>query len=139
LSTFENAPTIVNILIADDERTTRVILRMLLKEHHFNVVGEASDGEEAVKMCSALRPDIVFLDIDMPKLNGHDATVRIREENSASGIVIISALATAHNVKQALEAGANSFIVKPFTAIRVVDAIEQCRNAMEQCRKVTTN
>lgn len=100
---------------------------MLLRENYFDVVGEAGDGEKAVELCASLKPDIVFLDIDMPKMNGHQAAQRIRQENSAGGIVMISALATGSNVRQAIEAGANGFVVKPFNAVRVIEAIEQCR------------
>lgn len=117
----------MNILIADDDRTTRIILRMLLHENYFNVVGEAADGEKAVELWASLKPDIVFLDIDMPKLTGHQVTARIRQESANTGIIIVSALATAKNVKQAIDCGANGFVVKPFNAIRVIEAIEQCK------------
>ncbi len=117
----------MKILIADDDRTTRLILRMLLHENHFDVVGEAADGEKAVVLWESLKPDIVFLDIDMPKLTGHDVTVRIRQKSKNTGIIIISALATAKNVKQAIDSGANGFVVKPFNATRVVEAIELCK------------
>lgn len=117
----------MKILIADDDRTTRLILRTLLREHYFDVIGEAADEEKAVELWADLKPDIVFLDIDMPKLNGHEATARIRKESSNTGIIIISALATAKNVKQAIDSGANGFVVKPFTAMRVLDAIDVCR------------
>lgn len=117
----------MKILIADDDRTTRLILRTLLRENYFDVIGEAADGEKAVELWANLKPDIVFLDIDMPKLNGHEATARIRQESTSTGIIIISALATAKNVKQAIDSGANGFVVKPFTAIRVLDAIDVCR------------
>lgn len=100
---------------------------MLLHENYFNVVGEAADGEKAVELWDSLKPDIVFLDIDMPKLNGHEATARIRRKSAGTGIIIISALATAKNVRQAIDSGANGFVVKPFNATRVIEAIEQCR------------
>jgi two-component system, chemotaxis family, chemotaxis protein CheY len=117
----------VKILIADDDRTTRLILRMLLNENYFDVVGEAADGAKAVELWEKLRPDIVFMDIDMPKLNGHEATMRIRQQSATTGIVIISALASAKNVKQAIDSGANGFVVKPFNTTRVVEAIENCK------------
>lgn len=117
----------MKILIADDDRTTRIILRMLLNENRFDVAGEAADGEKAVELWESLRPDIVFLDIDMPKLTGHQVTERIRQKCASTGIIIISALASAKNVKQAIDLGANGFVVKPFNASRVIAAIEQCR------------
>lgn len=102
----------------------------MLSQNFFNVVGEANDGEEAVKLCLELKPHIVFLDIDMPKLNGHQATKQIREHYADIGVVVISALATACNVKDAIQAGANAFVVKPFSQARVNDAIDQCRRAI---------
>lgn len=121
----------MNIVIADDDRTTRAILRTMLSQNFFNVIGEANDGEEAVKLCLELKPQIVFLDIDMPKLNGHEVTKKIREQYADIGVVIISALATAGNVKDAIQAGANAFVVKPFSPARVNEAIDQCRRVLE--------
>lgn len=117
----------MKILIADDESTTRLILKMMLKENYFNVVGEAADGVKALELYRELKPDIVFLDINMPKLDGHQATEAIRKENVGTGIIIVSALATAQNVKHAIQAGANGFIVKPFSTTRVIEAIDLCR------------
>jgi two-component system chemotaxis response regulator CheY len=117
----------LKILIADDDRTTRLILRTLLRENYFDVVGEAADGEKAVELWADLKPEIVFLDIDMPGLTGHEAAALIRKESASVGIIIISALATAKNVKQAIDSGANGFVVKPFNAFRVLEAIDVCR------------
>jgi YesN/AraC family two-component response regulator len=117
----------VKILIADDDRTTRIILRMLLHENYFNVVGEAADGEKALELWESVKPDIIFLDIDMPRLTGHQVTARIRQQCATTGIVVISALASAKNVKHAIDLGANSFVVKPFNASRVIAAIAQCK------------
>lgn len=116
----------INVLIADDDRLTRSVLRLLLQEHLYTVIGEATDGEKAVEMCLGLKPDIAFLDIDMPKLTGHQAALQIKQDNSDIKVIMISALATASNVQQAMQAGASGFVVKPFNAIKVIEAIDLC-------------
>lgn len=116
----------VNVVIADDDNTTRFVLRLLLQEHLFNVVGEANDGEKAVEMCASLKPHIVFMDIEMPKMNGNQATQAIRSALPQVGIIMVSAASTMDNVRQALQAGANSFVVKPFTAAKLTEAIDNC-------------
>lgn len=116
----------VNILIADDDRVTRSVLRLMLQEQLYTVVGEATDGEKAVEMCLSQKPDIAFIDIDMPKLNGHQAAQQIRQDNQNIKIIMISALATMSNVQQAMQAGASGFVVKPFNAVKVIEAIDNC-------------
>lgn len=116
----------VNILIADDDRVTRSVLRLMLQEQLYTVIGEATDGEKAVEMCMSQKPDIAFIDIDMPKLNGHQAAQQIRLDNQNIKIIMISSLATASNVQQALQAGASGFVVKPFNAVKVIEAIGNC-------------
>ena len=116
-------PTFV---IADDDRMTRSLLRMLLQEKQYRVLAEAGDGEKAIELCMQHKPDIIFIDIDMPQLDGHQATRKIREHGLQTQIITISALATLQNVQQAMEAGASSFVVKPFNSKKVHDAVQQC-------------
>lgn len=116
----------VKIIIADDDSTTCSVLRLLLREQGFSVLGEARDGEKAVELCLLHRPDIAFLDIDMPRLSGHEAARKLREHAPDTGIVIVSALPTLENVQKSVEAGAAGFVVKPFNAMKVMDAIGQC-------------
>lgn len=117
---------LVKIVIADDDSTTRYVLRLLLQEQLFNVVGEADDGEKAVELCAAHKPHIAFLDIHMPKMSGHAASQQIRQQNPSTGIIMISALSTLDNVRQAMEAGASGFVVKPFSAVKLTEAINNC-------------
>jgi len=125
------------IVIADDDSTTCSVLRLLLQEHGHQVVGEAHDGEKAVDMCEAHKPDIAFLDIQMPRLTGLQATRRILDSTPGIGIIIVSAIPTLENVQAALQAGAAGFVVKPFNAVKVVDAIEQCRRQRQKSRPTT--
>lgn len=116
----------MNIVIADDDRLTRSVLRLMLQENRYSVLGEASDGEKAVEMCLNLKPHIAFIDIDMPKMNGHQAAQRILSDNPAIKVIMISSLATVNNVQLALQAGASGFVVKPFNAGKVIEAIDNC-------------
>ena len=116
----------INVLIADDDATTRLVLRLLLQEHEFNVIGEATNGEKAVELCCSQKPQIAFLDIDMPRLDGKQAAKKIRAQQPNTSIIIVSAVSTADNVKEAAEAGASAFVVKPFTAGKLIDAIDTC-------------
>jgi two-component system chemotaxis response regulator CheY len=120
----------IKIVIADDDRLTRSVLRLILQEQMYQVVGEAADGERAIEACLVLRPDVAFIDIDMPKFNGHDVVQRVRGGYPHLKVVMISSLATLDNVQQAMRSGANSFVVKPFNAEKVIDAVKNClRNA----------
>ncbi|WP_158592223.1 response regulator transcription factor [Noviherbaspirillum sedimenti] len=116
----------INVVVADDDATTRAALRLLLQDHFYTVVGEAADGERAVELCMALKPHVVFLDIDMPKLNGNQAAQRLRELHPEIGIVVVSALSTLDNVQQARQSGASAFVVKPFNAAKLIGAIDSC-------------
>ena len=115
-----------NFVIADDDRMTRNVLRMFLHEAYHRIVGEACDGEKALDLCIAHQPDIAFIDIDMPKLDGHQATKKVRESCENTQVIVVSSLATASNVQLALQAGASAFVVKPFNSNKINEAIEQC-------------
>ena len=128
----------IRVVIADDDATTRAALRLLLQEHHYTVVGEAPDGERAIELCAGLKPQIVFLDIDMPKLNGNQAAQKLRELQPEIGIVVISALSTLDNVQQALQSGASAFVVKPFNAAKLIGAIDNCLKKMPRLEKKMT-
>lgn len=116
----------VKIVIADDDATTRFVLRLLLQEQLYDVVGEAADGEKAIAMCATYQPHIAFIDIQMPKMNGHDASQHIRQQNPNTRIIMISALSTRDNVQQSMQAGASGFVVKPFSAVKLIEAIDHC-------------
>lgn len=116
----------LKIVIADDDSTTRHVLRLLLHENGHLVVAEAGDGEKAVELCETHKPDIAFLDINMPRLDGHQAAEKIRQRVPHAGMIMISAAPTLDNVQKTLQAGISGFVVKPFNAIKVVEAIEDC-------------
>jgi len=122
----------LNVIIADDDRMTRNVLRLLLRDNGCKVVGEAPDGEKAVELCMQHKPDIAFLDIHMPKLSGHEAAEKIRQDNPVVGMVMITSLPTLDSVQKALQVGATGFVVKPFNAVKVVEAIDNCMKHKRQ-------
>lgn len=118
------APRQLSIVIADDDSTTRLVLRLLLRELGHRVAGEAANGEKAVELCARRIPDLAFLDIHMPRLNGHEAARRIKECNPGIGMIMITSLPTRNAVRNALETGACGFVIKPFSASKVGEAID---------------
>ena len=112
----------IRVLLADDEELVRTGLRMILgAEPGLEVVGEATNGEEAVRLVDELDPDVVLLDIRMPVLDGLEATRRL--ESSSAAVVILTTFDTDANVHEALAAGATGFLLKDAPADRLVTAI----------------
>jgi response regulator NasT len=111
------------VLIAEDEALIRLDLKEMLEEEGYAVVGEAGDGEEAVTLADELRPDLVILDVKMPKLDGIAAAERIAGERVAP-VVILTAFGQRDLVERAREAGAMAYLVKPFQKKDLVPTIE---------------
>ncbi len=111
------------VLVAEDEALIRLDLKEMLEEEGYSVVGEAADGEEAVEMAGRLRPDLVILDVKMPKLDGISAAERIAGERVAP-VVILTAFSQRDLVERAREAGAMAYLVKPFQKKDLVPTIE---------------
>lgn len=103
----------VKILIADDHGIVRTGLKLLLdRATGMEVVGEAADGREAVRLARELKPDITILDIGMPLLNGLDAAAHILRENERTGIIILSMHTDESYILRALDAGAKGYLLK---------------------------
>jgi DNA-binding NarL/FixJ family response regulator len=103
----------IRVLLADDHTIVRAGIRSLLeKMERVEVVGEAGDGREALKMVKTTRPNIVLMDIAMPSLNGLDATMRLRKEFPEVRVIILSMYANEEYVAQALKAGASGYMLK---------------------------
>ena len=116
------------ILIADDHAVLREGMRNLLEqEKDFEVVGEASDGEEAVRLGSKLKPDVVIMDIVMPKLNGIEATRLIKQANPSSAVLILTAYSDIRYILGLLEAGACGYLLKSARSSEIVGAIRAVR------------
>ncbi len=111
------------ILIAEDEAIIRLDLKEMLQEEGYDVVGEAVDGEAAVKLAEELAPDLVILDIVMPGMDGLTAAARIGEKD-LSAVLILTAFSQRDLVEQATRTGAMAYLVKPFQKQDLVPAIE---------------
>lgn len=111
------------VLVAEDEALIRLDLVEMLREEGYEVVGEAGDGEQAVGMATSLRPDLVILDVKMPKLDGIDAAAQITGDRVAP-VVILTAFSQRDLVERAREAGTMAYLVKPFAKRDLVPAIE---------------
>ena len=111
------------VLIAEDEALIRLDLKEMLEEEGYAVVGEAGDGEEAIALADSLRPDLVILDVKMPKVDGIAAAERIAGERVAP-VVILTAFGQRDLVERAREAGAMAYLVKPFQKKDLVPTIE---------------
>lgn len=113
------------ILITDDALFMRVTLKNILTQHGYEVVGEAQNGVEAVKLYDELKPDLVTMDITMPEMNGIEALKKIKSNDSAANVVMCTAMGQKNMVVEAIQAGAKDFIVKPFQPERVIEALEK--------------
>lgn len=115
----------VRIMVVDDSLLMRNKLIKVLESLGYNVVGTASDGVEAIKKFDAILPDVVTMDISMPKMNGLDAVEKIIEKYPSAKIIMISAINQKSLVLEAIEKGAKHFIVKPFSSNKIQTVVEQ--------------
>ncbi len=113
------------ILLVDDAAFMRMMLKDTLVKEGYEIVGEATNGREAVEKYKELRPDLVTMDITMPEVDGVQALRQIKEFDPAAKVVMCSAMGQQAMVLESIQAGAKDFIVKPFQADRVKEAIEK--------------
>ncbi len=114
------------ILIVDDNASVRATLRGIMDTDQFRVVGEASDGVEALEKIEQLEPDIVLLDIVMPRMDGFGVLEAMEEKSDPPSFIVISALAQEGFVLRSIELGASFFIAKPFDARSVCNRVRDC-------------
>ncbi len=117
-----------NILIVDDSRTSRKILRRILEEAGHTIVGESVDGEEGYLKYKQLKPELVTLDITMPKLDGIEALQLIRKADEDARVVMITAAGQKEKMMQAIKYGAAEFIAKPYESDEVTQIIDKVLN-----------
>lgn len=113
------------ILIVDDAAFMRMMIRDILTKNGFEVVGEAQDGAQAIERFKEFKPDLVTMDITMPEMDGITALKEIKKLDGAAKVIMCSAMGQQAMVIDAIQAGAKDFIVKPFQADRVIEAIKK--------------
>ncbi len=113
------------ILIVDDAAFMRAMLKRILEDAGFEIVGEAVNGREAVQLYEELNPDLVTLDMVMPEMGGMEALQAIRAHDRKAKVVIVSAVDQRENLLEAIRSGATEYIVKPFDESRVMKAVRR--------------
>ncbi|SNR95420.1 response regulator receiver and ANTAR domain protein [Haloechinothrix alba] len=111
------------VLVAEDEALIRLDLVEMLREEGYAVVGEAADGEQAISLATELRPDLVILDVKMPKMDGIEAASKITGDRIAP-VVILTAFSQRELISRARDAGTMAYLVKPFAKRELVPAVE---------------
>ena len=114
-----------NILICDDAAFMRMMIKDILTKNGYNVAGEAENGVKAVQKYNELKPDLVLMDITMPEMDGIQALKKIKEADSSALVIMCSAMGQQAMVIESIQAGAKDFIVKPFQADRVIEAVKK--------------
>lgn len=113
------------ILIVDDAAFMRMMLKDIITKNGYEVAGEAENGAKAVEMYKELKPDLVMMDITMPEMDGIQAVREIKKIDPQAKIIMCSAMGQQAMVIESIQAGARDFIVKPFQAERIVEAIKK--------------
>lgn len=114
-----------NILICDDAAFMRMMIKDILTKNGYTVAGEAENGAKAVEKYTELKPDLVLMDITMPEMDGIQALKKIKEADPGATIIMCSAMGQQAMVIESIQSGAKDFIVKPFQADRVLEAVKK--------------
>jgi AmiR/NasT family two-component response regulator len=112
------------IVVAEDEPITRMDICEMLKSSGYEVVGEAADGLEAIDLCKRYRPDLVLMDIKMPKLDGIQAAQIIMKESLVEALVMLTAYSSKEFIDKVKEVGAIGYIVKPIDEVKLIPQVE---------------
>ena len=114
-----------NILICDDAAFMRMMIKDILTKNGYNIAGEAENGAKAVEKYNETKPDLVLMDITMPEMDGIQALKKIKETDPNATVIMCSAMGQQAMVIEAIQSGAKDFIVKPFQAERVLEAVKK--------------
>ena len=114
-----------NILICDDAAFMRMMIKDIHTKNGYNIVGEAENGAKAVEKYAELKPDLVLMDITMPEMDGIEALKKIKAADANASIIMCSTMGQQAMVIESIQSGAKDFIVKPFQADRVLEAVQK--------------
>ena len=118
----------IRLVLADDHRMLREGLRRSLTDEGFDIVGEAADGEEAIRVIDEVRPDVVLMDVTMPELDGVAAAAQVHERHPDIRVIMLTMHADAEVVTAAIRAGASGYLVKDCSTEEIADAIRLAAN-----------
>lgn len=116
------------VLIVDDAAFMRMMLKDILTNGGFSIVGESSNGKEALEAYESLHPDLVTMDITMPEMDGIEAVRKLIKSHPDAKVVMVSAMGQEKLIVEAMEAGAKDFIVKPFQPAKVLETLMKSLN-----------
>ena len=114
-----------NILICDDAAFMRMMIKDILSKNGYNIAGEAENGVRAIEKYKEVNPDLVLMDITMPEMDGIQALKAIKAADAGAKVIMCSAMGQQAMVIESIQAGAKDFIVKPFQADRVIEAVKK--------------
>ncbi|MBQ9511984.1 MAG: response regulator [Lachnospiraceae bacterium] len=114
-----------NVLVCDDAAFMRMMIKDILSKNGYNIAGEAENGAKAVEKYNELKPDLVLMDITMPEMDGIQALKAIKQGDPNATVIMCSAMGQQAMVIESIQAGAKDFIVKPFQADRVLEAVKK--------------
>ena len=114
-----------SVLICDDAAFMRMMIKDILTKNGYNVVGEAENGAKAIEKYNETKPDLVLMDITMPEMDGIQALKKIKESDPKAMVIMCSAMGQQAMVIESIQSGAKDFIVKPFQADRVLEAVKK--------------
>ena len=115
----------IRLLVVDDHQLLRQSLRRAAEDAGLDVVGEAGDGEDALRVCALLQPDVILMDVTMPVLDGIEATRQVRQEHPQTQVVVLTMHADPDVVRRAIDAGASGYVVKDASIQEVLDAVRR--------------
>ena len=122
-------PPAPKVLIVDDNDLMRSLLRGILRSESYQIIGEAKNGKLALEFIEKTKPDIVFLDVMMPEMDGLETLQAIKKESPEIIVVMITGNPSQENVDESIQNGANGFIIKPFNSAKVLDTLNKAWQA----------
>ncbi|MCM8613185.1 response regulator [Accumulibacter sp.] len=121
-----------SVLIVDDNDLMRSLLRSMLRNSEYEVIGEARNGVAALELTERLRPKIVCMDVVMPEMNGLEALQAIKTRHPETIVIMLAGSPSVDHVRSSIENGASGFVVKPFNAGKVLDTVDRAWRAARQ-------
>ncbi|MBO5033792.1 MAG: response regulator [Lachnospiraceae bacterium] len=115
------------VMIVDDSKTSRSMLRNILVEHGYEVIAEAENGQEGYEKYCELKPDIVTLDITMPVMDGIETLIKIKEYDGSAKVIMVTAAGQKGKMLDAIKLGAAEFVTKPYETNQIVNIIESIK------------